>query len=255
MDATVALQLSARILALLSLVQSLEFLALRRMYSPTGVWCWADIATELSGKGSWRGRFFGMFLSDRNFVYLNGFRIAVALMVLWVPSTIGLGVLLLLHLLTILRWLGTFNGGSDYMALLLLWSVALGLYNQDFAQICLWFVSLQVCLSYFKAGWYKLKVQSWRKGRALQDFLTSSTYERSKLATGLTTLPLVSRCLSWAIIGFELTFPLALMNSKFAAVYMGFGFLFHLSNAYFFGLNRFVLAWLAAYPAIAYCSL
>ena len=38
------------------------------------------------------------------------------------------------------------------------------------------------------------------------------------------------------------------------ALLFGVALGFHLANVYAFGLNRFLFAWLAAYPALYYCS-
>ena len=56
--------------------------------------------------------------------------------------------------------------------------------------------------------------------------------------------------MGWAVMVFELVFPLALFSQPALFIALGLAMLFHLANAYFFGLNRFVFAWLAAYPSL-----
>jgi hypothetical protein len=64
----------------------------------------------------------------------------------------------------------------------------------------------------------------------------------------------LSQFASWAVMIFECLFPLALVNTQSCLAFMSVAILFHLSNFYLFGLNRFLLSWAAAYPALLYCS-
>jgi hypothetical protein len=151
------------------------------------------------------------------------------------------------------RWRGSFNGGSDFMTLVVLTGVAIsaGFGNTPQAQTgCLWYIALQVCTSYFVAGFAKLKKGNWRSGRALQGFLGSTIYQPSSLLSAVTRRRGLLCFVSWVLIFFECSFPLALLNSRFSAVYLGLAVGFQLMNFYVFGLNRFVWAWGAAYPAI-----
>ena len=64
-----------------------------------------------------------------------------------------------------------------------------------------------------------------------------------------------SQCpLAWSVIGFECLFPLAWFDPRLCLLLMAAGAGFHLLNSYVFGLNRFLFAWLAAYPALWFCS-
>lgn len=55
---------------------------------------------------------------------------------------------------------------------------------------------------------------------------------------------------SWAVILFELVFPLALLNQALLITALCVAGMFHLANARLFGLNRFLWFWVAAYPSI-----
>jgi hypothetical protein len=244
MNFVAALELSARLLAVLALIQSYEFHRLSYATADRGVWRWRDLEAEL-------GPPFGWLLSERSFFFLNLFRALVAIDALFTANWHSVFILFLIHVLTLLRWLGTFNGGSDYMNLLLLWLVSLGLWRQGtMAKVCVYYMGFQLCLSYFKAGWIKLRNSNWRHGRALPAFLRSNIYERSPRLEGLAAHRNFSVAASWTIILFEVSFPVAVLNSHLTLVYMAAGLAFHAGNAYVFGLNRFFFAWLAAYPAI-----
>jgi hypothetical protein len=56
--------------------------------------------------------------------------------------------------------------------------------------------------------------------------------------------------MSWAVISFELLFPLALLTHLTLIIGLAIAAIFHFANACLFGLNRFFWIWLAAYPSI-----
>ncbi len=243
MTAIATAQIMARLLALLALIQSLEYLKLG-----VGAWQWKDLEVGIDGP-------LRFLLADTNFFYLNILRLAVALRVLTAPQPEALLVLLILHVLTLLRWLGNFNGGSDYMNLLLLAFTTAALLWPQLANGCVWYMALQTALSYARAGWSKVQNRKWRDGEALPEFLHSALYTPSSRLQVVTSSKLRTRGLSWFIILFEFSFPLSLLNPPLALVYLTTGFFFHLVNGYVFGLNRFIFAWLAAYPSVYYFSL
>ena len=55
---------------------------------------------------------------------------------------------------------------------------------------------------------------------------------------------------SWAIMLIEVAFPLALAHVMALKIALGVALAFHIGNACLFGLNRFVWAWVAAYPSL-----
>lgn len=243
-----ALEVSARLLGLLALIQTFEFYRLRIVTADNGIWRWQDLEFEL-------GRPFGFLLSERAFFYINLFRGLVAIDVLLHPHAGSVFILFLIHLITLLRWLGTFNGGSDYMCLMLLWLVSLGLWQQGvMAKVCVYYMAFQVSLSYFKAGYVKLMNSGWRSGRALRDFVESRIYEKKPWIEELLTYKPLCFIACWAVILFEVTFPFSLFRKDLAMIYMSCGCAFHLLNVYIFGLNRFFFAWMAAYPALLYLT-
>ncbi|MEN8837498.1 MAG: HTTM domain-containing protein, partial [Celeribacter marinus] len=56
--------------------------------------------------------------------------------------------------------------------------------------------------------------------------------------------------MSWAVMGFELAFPLTLLHPIALMAGLLVAASFHFSNALFFGLNRFFWIWICAYPSI-----
>lgn len=245
MDQQAVLLLMLRLLGILAVIQSIELQCLRKYWSDHGIWRWVDLRDDLQG--------FGLVLAANGFLVLNGLRFILGLVVIALPSA-GLAVaLLVLHVLTLMRWRGSFNGGSDYMNLMLLLGVSAGLVFAHIPAVgwfCLWYMTLQLVLSYYRAGFVKVKNCQWRSGEALGAFLGSPRYQQGSLSLALLSHPKVLKLAAWMVMIFELSFPLSLLGPNWALTYMTAGFFFHLINSYWFGLNRFFFAWVAAYPAL-----
>ena len=64
--------------------------------------------------------------------------------------------------------------------------------------------------------------------------------------------PALGRAAGWLVLGFECGFPVALASPTGCVVWLAFGAGFHVVNAIVFGLDRFLWAWLAAYPALVW---
>ena len=241
-----ALEYSARLLGLFALIQTYEFHRLK--FPLSQVWRWQDLEEEL-------GRPFRIVLSENAFLVLNLFCGLVALDAIIHPHAGSILILFVLHILTLLRWRGTYNGGSDYMGLMLLGFAGLGLWRQGtMAKVCLYYMAFQLCLSYFKAGLVKLKSAEWQAGRALSDFISSPIYEKKPWLENLMARNPLGLAACWSVMLYELTFPIAVFNQSLAFVYLICGCGFHLVNTYVFGLNRFFFAWVAAYPALLYVA-
>lgn len=242
------LELITQLLGILSLIQGIEYLQLNRAWSERGVWRSSTLSREL---GPW----LACSLNQKSFYVFNIIRLIAALIAIGVPNVFSIGVLFIIHALTMIRSLGSFNGGSDSMTSILLLATLLGLlFPRSLASICLWYMALQLCISYFKAGWVKIKNSNWRRGEALSYFVESESYEQSRAISRIFNSPLKTLLISWVIIIFELSFPIAFLNQHIAMGFIAIGILFHLGNAYIFGLNRFLYAWLAAYPALYWCA-
>ena len=170
-----------------------------------------------------------------------------------------IGFLFLGNLLILIRWRGAFNGGSDFMTLvvltgLLISQVVGALVNVELGwQAGFWYIAIQAITSYFMSGAVKLLRREWRNGSAMTIFLNGAIY--GPLSA---THPLRNKWLamlgSWGFIVWEILFPLSLLDPRLAAVFCAVAALFHFLVFWFFGLNRFFWAWLCAFPAIIWCS-
>jgi hypothetical protein len=238
------------------ILQTIELLSIREAFSERGVWRWSMLK-NLFPRGM--GAIVSPFLCDRGFLIVLSLSLLAAVFSIFSGQWILSLVLVVTTFLISLRWLGTFNGGSDYMTFLILYSITIARYfgNERILKGALLYIAIQTCLSYFVAGIVKLKNADWRSGKALVSFLTESHYEvpaRVKRWAQDPNYFWLFRWVSWKVIAFECVFPLALYGPKTCAWFIFSACLFHLSTFYVFGLNRFFFAWVAAYPALFYWS-
>lgn len=158
-----------------------------------------------------------------------------------------------LHSLAVLhRFQGPYNGGSDRMGLLILYCITAAHWLPSGlpAQAAFGYLGAQVILSYVISGQVKLMNPAWRDGTALRDVFAFSAYP---VAENLRSLKDQSRLLllaSWAVIAFEILFPLSLLSYPLLIAALLIAIAFHTANACLFGLNRFLWCWIAAYPSI-----
>ncbi len=169
---------------------------------------------------------------------------------LWAPwACLGLAVLALFILR---RFQGPYNGGSDRMGLLALYCLTLAEWapSERLQEYAFGYLGAQLVLSYFISGWVKVVNPDWRSGQALRDVFAFSAYPVSEDLRAWALRPRVLLVMSWAVIGFELVFPLLLATGATLMAGLVIAATFHLANACLFGLNRFFWTWLAVYPSI-----
>ncbi len=118
----------------------------------------------------------------------------------------------------------------------------------------LWYIAIQSSFSYFIGGFVKIKESSWWNGSALKDFLRSSQYQIPESIKALSPYKVLLILLSWTIMLFEIFFPFLLFFTDFKMEILIIGASFHALNIYLFGLNRFLFAWVATYPALYFCA-
>lgn len=247
---------TARLLGFALLLQSIELLQLRRAFVDSAVFAWSILRQEQRAFPAPLRALFVLILPYGPFVGLLWLRVVLSLLL-----TLGLlwtaPLLLVTQLLVCARFRGTFNGGSDYMSVVVLlglsgatlFSASMALAKASLAYVC-----VQLVFSYFIAGVVKCVRPEWRSGDALTTLLASKRYGVSWLATSLVEPAELTKLASLAVLSFECTFPVALLSPRLALIWLGAGALFHAANALIFGLNRFFFAWIAAYPSLIFFS-
>lgn len=275
-----ATRLTTLLAAVASLTQALELLAIRRELGAQGFWSWEILRRDYRGWPLPLRRALDGVLGQPGFTGVLGAQAAAALALatlgVWAapgasggwaaPEGTTLALLLALigaTLLTGLRWRGTFNGGSDSMTLGILLGLAVahlpaGTAQPAFQRAGLLWIGALAGLSYLLAGAYKLARPEWRSGVALGRSLANPRYVASgtgaerlpRLRDAFARSPALGRIAAWSVIGFEIAFPFAVMQPGWSACVLTLGLAFHLAIARELGLNRFLLAWPVAYPAL-----
>jgi hypothetical protein len=239
LDSFTAVRLTQCLLGLGLWLQSVELFLTRRIYGPGGA---------LAGWGDVR--------------WLLGLRSGLALWLVFAAGQGGAGVDagLLATLLVSSAWLtwrsrGPVCGGSDSMFFqvqLGLFVAALGILDPVLTKLGLGWIAAQSVLSYFLAGLGKLRNAGWRTGAALQHlFASPGPYVLWAGVRPWANSPVLCVALAWSVVLFELAFPLLLvLPGTGKLMFLGAALGFHLANAVVLGLNRFVWAWAATYPAL-----
>ena len=239
-------------------LQTLEYLRMGKYTADDAFWSWqlqrADIPNATAR--AWLDVLFKPRMHQLHLVL----RLCAAAVLAVQGASLPLMVFLFVgNLLILIRWRGAFNGGSDFMTLVLLTGLlishvvgALGNVQLGW-QAGFWYIAIQAITSYFMSGAVKLLRPEWRNGSAMTIFLNGAIY--GPLSA---THPLRNKWLallgSWGFIVWEILFPFSLLDPRLAAVFCDVAALFHFLVFWFFGLNRFFWAWLCSFPAIIWCS-
>lgn len=239
-------------------IQTLEFLRMGPATASDGLWSWtlqrADIAQD------WMRQLLDpVFAPAVHRVHLC-LRLAAAIWLAFWGSSLGLiAGLFVSNVLVLIRWRGAFNGGSDFLTLVVLTGLlvaqVIGAWGDVVLgwQAGLWYIAIQAITSYFMSGWVKLLRREWRSGAAMTIFLNAAIYGPLS-ARHLLRNRGVALLGSWAFIVWECCAPLALISLELATLFCAVAAVFHFLVFWFFGLNRFFWAWLASFPAILWCA-
>lgn len=243
-------------LAVALLLQTVEFLQLRNAFRDDAVFAWPALRAEHASLPKPVRWIFALLLPYTAFTALLFVRLALAFALL-AGMTLAAPLLLFSQVAIFVRFRGTFNGGSDYMTVLVLTGLTLARAFRAYplaATASYLYVAVQLVFSYFLAGLVKLRQPAWRHGTALASFTSDARFASPRWARVLFRKPALGPLACWSVIAFECSFPLALLEPRATVVYAVFGAAFHLFNHLVFGLNRFLFAWSAAYPALFLAS-
>ena len=85
--------------------------------------------------------------------------------------------------------------------------------NEFIRTLGIWFISLQLTLSYFCAGIAKLYSTTWRDGTALIKIFSTSFYGNKSVYLFLKNNIQINKVLAWVTILFECLFPFVLFSN------------------------------------------
>jgi uncharacterized membrane protein len=262
-DSQTAINLVERLAAVGIAIASLESLVRPETMSDTGLCSWR--VHQLANKwfiNPYFQRAVGWFLEYPRVLYLIAIRFvfAIALVVGLsrsnvVGAILATVIVIVSFLLTVRSTYG--RDGADQMLFLTFITLAIAhSFGSPIARhLALWFLTMQLCLSYFTAGIAKLSSPIWRGGAALPGIFGTDIYGHKWVRLLFDRYPILTKAGSWSIISFECTFPIILLGFPLLTVtLLCAGTAFHLSTAVFMRLNTFLWAFIATYPAVMYCS-
>lgn len=259
LDQAIAIRAFEWLCAVSLLIQCAEFWRLREAQGESGVWLWSIQRDDLKGAPRWlRAAFDQLFVPWTHRLHL-GLRALVALSLFWGSSSITSIMLFLSTIILLVRWRGTFNGGSDFMTVVALTGLLIGHLASLWWPAStawragLWYVSIHTLTSYFISGAIKLGHHHWRSGLALTVFLDTAVYGPLP-ARSLWHQPLMARLAAWSFILWECCAPLVLLGPMWAMGFCVIAAGFHGLVFWYFGLNRFFWAWAVSFPALMYCA-
>jgi hypothetical protein len=239
-------------------IQTFEYWRMRPAMQGDGLWVWSiqrqDIPT------AWMRHFLDALFTPNSFSALLIFRL-IALMSLAIQGSnlINIVFLFISNVALLIRWRGAFNGGSDFMTLVVLTGLLIAQIVSQIAEPELgwragfWYITIQSITSYFLSGSVKLLRSEWRNGSAMTIFLNAAIHGPLSANHWLRKSWLAALG-SWAFIVWECLAPLALLDARLALIFCLIATFFHFLVFWFFGLNRFFWAWLATFPAIVWCA-
>ncbi len=172
------------------------------------------------------------------------------------PADLPCSIIILLSCFYISRrtWFG--GDGSDQMGMVIavgtaIMSAGITFNDTDLALSGVLAIGGQATLAYFVAGAAKLVSPVWRDGSALMGVMKTQSYGHPSAVYFGESRPGFCSFVCWTTIMTETLFPLILFAPPALAMAILLGFAaFHLSNAYFMGLNAFVWPFLATYPSL-----
>ncbi len=249
-------------------ISTLEFIALGKEFRDNGIFAWSVIKTrDLKQETLALAKAKDILYGRKGTLLILFLRLTALLIILFFLLRKNLHIDLSLVLLSIvlatmllLNYRCTLGAdGSDQMLAIIFFSLTvdagLVLGHSPWKSIGLWFIALQSCLSYEASGISKLWSAVWRSGDATFQILNTVTYGSKRMAELLRGSMALRKIACWSVIGFECVFPCCLiLPTRAASAILILGIGFHVFNAIYMGLNVFLWAYVATYPAILFCA-
>ena len=245
MSFATAIEWISRLSSLATAIAALELIVVHRAWSERGVYAWSVLRRDYSQFGA---RLAGLVFATPGMWLLLAVQLASALALPWLAQPVWPWLAFATTLAIAVRFRGTYNGGSD--AMLLVGLLGLAIARSGAPEVGLGYIAAQLVLSYVLAGVAKLREPRWRDGSALVALVALPTYNVPPGLIAVLARPALARIAGFGLLAFELGFPIALVDPTACRLLLALAVLFHLGNAVVFGLNRFLWAWLAAFPAL-----
>jgi hypothetical protein len=260
-DPDQALRLAVQLCAVAQLVGVLELALVRTEFRPGGFLDWSMTGNLNPQVRTRPGRVMRRALrrlSPGVFAWLIVLDAVVACLLLARPSFVPLIAAAALLQLMLMKRHHLAIDGSDQMLLVVLVACLLGRIGAD--AVATWaavsFLAAELTLAYLVAGVAKATSAYWRSGQAFPMIARTRMYGQPAARRVVDRFPWAGRAASYAVIWWESLFVLALIAPPaLLAVLFVLGVGFHAGCAVVMGLNRFMWAFVASYPAVACTNL
>lgn len=135
------------------------------------------------------------------------------------------------------------SGGQQLMANMLLWSAFLAMRTERARFLGFWAIRLQLLLAYLATALHKLAGTHWVDGTGLGIAATDQAFGPDWIAS----FPTAARLVTWSVLLFQLTFPIAMWFRSLRIPWMIFGIAFHLGTAIWMDIPEMGFAFVACY--------
>lgn len=255
-----ALGISERLVAATTLASSLEYLHQRRQLEKGGLNDWEVMREAEADNNPLLRKVLDVASGRRTTMAIHTARVAVSVGMMLPGNSRwrGAGNLFLSGTSALLyprHRYGT--DGSDQVALLVQSATGLARFSRtpQTTDALLWYVAIQANLSYAASGWVKLLGDKWRNGEALPGVMRTRTYGFEKVYQLTKKYPRTSKYLQHSVLAMECLFPLAYLGGgRLVRPFIGAAASFHVANGFVMGLGRFMTAFPAMHPFVAYTS-
>jgi hypothetical protein len=241
-------------------ISALEMIAASRSYDDKGLLAWPITRTRLPGLVRGLGRHLDTVLSYPRVVGVMQTRVLSGLGLLSPVASRRSRAVALAGMTAsgaAMQLRANYGAdGSDHFAFI---NFATALVEKLFPddrkarEFALAFIAAQSCMAYFTSGAVKMTSPVWRNGDAITGIFRTRTYGDSFFYKLCRDYPVLAKVMAWTVMVSEVAFPLVLVAPKpVARGILLSGIVFHLGNARFMGLNRFLWSFTGSYPAVAY---
>lgn len=242
-------------------ILALETLVARRLFSPSGLYAWAILSTNIPwARGRVLGSVFNVLLRYRGFLLLVCAQFVAALVLLSgrFPgyTVVAVAMMLAVQMLFALRNQYGLDG-SDQMTLIVLSALLIYDLHPTAAMLTIvfGFLTAQLFASYLTSGIAKAISPVWRSGAAIVGILNTDSYGARFVSGFLSKHRWAARAVCWGVLGYECGGPLvALIDPRATLGFIVVGTVLHLSIGVCMGLNVFFWSFTSTYPAVYYIA-
>ncbi|MEU6111008.1 alpha/beta fold hydrolase [Streptomyces albidoflavus] len=255
-----ALGFSERLSALTTLSSSLEYLHQHRQMDPGGLNDWEIMKETPETKNLAIRKITEAVSGKKMTMAIHTARAAVSISLLLPGNSRwrGAGNLFLTASTSVLQTRHRYGtDGSDQVANLVQTATGLARLSKSpqAKDAFLWYVALQATLSYATSGWVKLIGDKWRDGTALPGVMRTRTYGFESAYRLTQRYPRAAKYVQYGVLAMECAFPVVyLARGRLARPLIAAAGGFHVANGFVMGLGRFMTAFPAMHPMVAYTT-